>query len=284
MEIAGADFGFPLVANLAILRHRSTYRIPWHRHDTMELQYVLGGAITYEFRHGRQRTITGSSLFVVPAGMDHRALGNEGAPSARIGIQFNLPTKARTMQTPFRLTELSDLFSRLREHACVPYRWTTEGGRAARRIFRMLEREPALTTSSAICLRHLVSTLLIETASSLDSPRALAGEDVMSQVMGWARSHCSEDLSIADLVRISGYSRTRLFTLFEAKSGLAPNDFILRCRVEKAKRMMREGRQPLVRVAPACGFQSSSYFSTVFRKYTGVSPSQWLARNSKRDV
>lgn len=275
MEISGSDFGFPLVARLAILRHRMTYRIPWHRHETPELQYVLNGAITYEFRRGKPRTLTGGNLFVVPAGVEHRAVGDAGTPSVRIGIQFNQPTPARARQTPFRAAELTVLFDEFSAHARVPHRWTPEGGRSARRIFSLLEAEPEITPPTCIRLRHLVNAILVETAAAFDRPESLTGDDVIAQVMDWIRNHCAEHLSISDLVRISGYSRTRLFTLFTAEAGLSPNDFILRCRVEKAKDMMREGQSPLVQVALACGFPSSSYFSTVFRKYTGTSPRQW---------
>ncbi len=275
MEITGRDFGFPLVAKLAILRHHETYRIPWHRHDTPELQYVLSGALTYEFRRGKPRTLTGGCLFVVPAGVEHRAVDDAGAPSTRIGIQFNAPTTARANQTPFRPAELADAFAAFSAHARTPLKWTPEGGRAARGIFRTLESAPSLAPSVCLRLRHLVNAILIETVAAFDRPAALTGGDVIKQVMDWIRSHCVEPVKISDLVRISGYSRTRLFALFAAEAGLSPNDFLLRCRVERAKEYLRADTAPLTQVALDCGFSSSTYFSTVFRKYVGCTPRHW---------
>ena len=277
MEISGRDFGFPLVAKLAILRHHETYRIPWHRHDTPELQYVLSGALTYEFRRGKPRTLTGGCLFVVPADVEHRAVDDTGAPSTRIGIQFNPPTKARANQTPFRPAELADAFAAFSAHARTPLKWTPEGGRAARGIFRTLESAPSLAPSVCLRLRHLVNAILIETVAAFDRPEALTGGDVIKQVMDWIRGHCAEPVKISDLVRISGYSRTRLFALFAAEAGLPPNDFLLRCRVERAKELLRTGSAPLTHVALDCGFSSSTYFSIVFRKYVGCTPRQWRA-------
>ena len=120
MEILGKDFGFPLVAKLAVLRHHETYHIPWHRHDTPELQYVLGGALTYEFRRGTPKTLTGGCLFVVPAGMEHRAVDDAGAPSTRLGLQFNPPTPSRAAHTPFKHAELVDAFATFSAHARAP--------------------------------------------------------------------------------------------------------------------------------------------------------------------
>ena len=275
MEISGRDFGFPLVAKLAILRHHETYRIPWHRHETPELQYVLGGALTYEFRRGKPRPLTGGCLFVVPADVEHRAVDDTGAPSTRIGIQFNPPTPSRANLTPFRPTELADAFAAFSAHARTPLRWTPEGGRAARGIFRTLESAPSLTPSVCLRLRHLVNAILIETVAAFARPAALTGSDVITQVMDWIRAHCTEPLRISDLVRISGYSRTRLFALFAAEAGLSPNDFLLRCRIDRAKELLRAAPAPLTHVALDCGFSSSTYFATVFRKYTGYTPRQW---------
>ena len=277
MEISGRDFGFPLVAKLAILRHHETYRIPWHRHETPELQYVLGGALTYEFRRGAPKTLTGGCLFVVPAGVEHRAVDDAGAPSTRLGLQFNPPTPSRAAHTPFKHTELADAFATFSAHARAPQRWTPEGGRAARGIFRTLESAPSLAPSVCLRLRRLVNAILIETVAAFDRPEALTGGDVIKQVMDWIRGHCAEPVKISDLVRISGYSRTRLFALFAAEAGLPPNDFLLRCRVERAKELLRTGSAPLTHVALDCGFSSSTYFSIVFRKYVGCTPRQWRA-------
>ena len=277
MEISGRDFGFPLVAKLAILRHHETYRIPWHRHDTPELQYVLSGELTYEFRRGVPKTLTGGCLFVVPAGVEHRAVDDAGAPSTRLGIQFNPPTLPRACHTPFKPAELSDAFATFAAHARTPHRWTPEGGRVAREIFRVLRSSPLLAPSDCLRLRQLVNSVLIETVAAFSRPTALPGSDVIAQVQDWIREHCAEPVRISDIVRISGYSRTRLFVLFAVEAGLSPNDFLMRCRVERAKDMLRGGTAPLIQVALDCGFPSSSYFATVFRKYTGCTPSQWRA-------
>lgn len=272
MEISGRDFGFPLVAKLAILRHRETYRIPWHRHDTPELQYVLSGELTYEFRHGAPKTLTGGCLFVVPAGVEHRAVDDAGAPSTRLGIQFNPPTPPRACHTPFKPAELSGAFATFAAHARTPHRWTPEGGRAAREIFHVLKSTPSLAPSDCIRLRQLVNSVLIETVAAFSRPTALPGGDVIAQVQDWIRDHCAEQVRVSDIVRISGYSRTRLFALFACEAGLSPNDFLLRCRIERAKQLLHASSDSLVQIALACGFTSPSYFSTVFRKYVGCPP------------
>lgn len=79
-----------------------------------------------------------------------------------------------------------------------------------------------------------------------------------------------EDLAAA--VRLSASYFTRAF---KASFGETPHGYLLRMRVEKAKRMMLEGQEPLAQIALACGLSDQAHLSRVFRQATGSSPSAW---------
>ena len=79
-------------------------------------------------------------------------------------------------------------------------------------------------------------------------------------------------MRIPDLVRHLGFSRARVFQLFKSELGLTPNDCLQRIRIEKATEMHKDPSRSITEVALATGFNSSQYFSTAFRRYTGGSP------------
>ena len=95
---------------------------------------------------------------------------------------------------------------------------------------------------------------------------------VVQQVCEWIRDHLDSHFSIDSLVKLSGYGRSRFFTLFFAETGMSPNDYVVRLRIERAQKLLRESDRSILNVALACGFKSSSTFSTTFAKFTGVSP------------
>lgn len=76
-------------------------------------------------------------------------------------------------------------------------------------------------------------------------------------------------------------SRARMFHLFKDTTGMTPNDYLQRLRVERAKSALATTPQSVTDIALGCGFSSSQYFSTVFRKYTGSTPSEFRLRKAK---
>jgi transcriptional regulator GlxA family with amidase domain len=88
----------------------------------------------------------------------------------------------------------------------------------------------------------------------------------------YLQGHLSEPVGMDDLVRHVGFSRARMFDIFKTQTGLTPNDYLQRARVEKAQEQLRQTNLSVTQIALATGFSSGQYFSTVFARYTGVSP------------
>ena len=59
--------------------------------------------------------------------------------------------------------------------------------------------------------------------------------------------------------------------------GLTPTQYIIKVRVSAATRMLRETGRPVSEIAQACGFYDHSAFTRVFRKVTGLTPTQMRA-------
>jgi AraC family transcriptional regulator len=85
----------------------------------------------------------------------------------------------------------------------------------------------------------------------------------------------AEDLDLETLSAESGYSRNHFLRLFNAATGSAPHQYLLRLRIDKAQTMIRNHSVNLLDVALACGFSSHAHFSKVFRKVLGITPSQF---------
>lgn len=82
-------------------------------------------------------------------------------------------------------------------------------------------------------------------------------------------------LSVPDIAARVGQSASHLHRMFRAETGLSPGDYYTRHRISLARRMLVETRQPIVEIALRCGFGSSQYFATCFRRVTGRSPSSY---------
>lgn len=82
------------------------------------------------------------------------------------------------------------------------------------------------------------------------------------------------EFTIDRLCREMAMSRTLFYVKLKTYTGKSPQDFIRIIRLERAAALLRNGRQ-VTDVAALSGFDNPKYFSTVFKKYFGVSPSKY---------
>jgi AraC family transcriptional regulator len=78
--------------------------------------------------------------------------------------------------------------------------------------------------------------------------------------------------SLADLAAPLRLQPTSFCRAFKQSTGLSPHRYLLEHRVNRAKEMMKDRKRTLTEIALDCGFSSSSQFSIVFKRITGVSP------------
>ena len=72
-----------------------------------------------------------------------------------------------------------------------------------------------------------------------------------------------------------GVSKYYLHRLFTEMTGSTPVVYITRVRLSKAKERLRTSSASILEIAIACGFDSASYFSNIFKKHFGVSPTEY---------
>lgn len=86
------------------------------------------------------------------------------------------------------------------------------------------------------------------------------------------RAHLDEPLSCASLAERVGLSMRHLERLFREHFGTTPAGFYMDLRLEKAHHLLQQSTLPVLQIAPACGFSSSSYFARRYRGRYGCSP------------
>ena len=92
--------------------------------------------------------------------------------------------------------------------------------------------------------------------------------------------YMNPELSVGMLAEQIGVSETYFRRIFERNMGERPLDFINRLRISYAKEYLTSGYYNVESVAAMCGFSDSKYFSTVFRRIAGMSPSEYLKRHT----
>lgn len=106
----------------------------------------------------------------------------------------------------------------------------------------------------------------------------------LKRVKEHVENHLSEKISLSDLAAVAGLSRMHFASQFRTATGLRPHEFLLRRRVQRAERLLRESAIPIVEIALTVGFQTQAHFTTVFKRFVGSSPHQWRSVNEVQRV
>ena len=66
--------------------------------------------------------------------------------------------------------------------------------------------------------------------------------------------------------------------LFKKEFSLSPVRYVTKVRIDRAKELLVSGRHTVTEISELCGFENVYYFSSVFKKAVGVSPSEYTKR------
>ncbi len=97
----------------------------------------------------------------------------------------------------------------------------------------------------------------------------------IQRTLDYIDTYVDRPLPLSELAGISGYSLSRFKAKFKEEVGITPTELISLQKIERAKVLLETTDTPVTDLAFNLGFSSSSYFCTVFKKFTGISPHQY---------
>lgn len=106
------------------------------------------------------------------------------------------------------------------------------------------------------------------------------GDELLSPAMRYLyENYASFGLTNALLARQCRVSEVYFRKLFKEKTGLSPKQYVLNLRLQKAKRLLAEGKEKIWAVASACGFENSGHFCKSFKEQVGMTPGEYRKSN-----
>ncbi len=90
-----------------------------------------------------------------------------------------------------------------------------------------------------------------------------------------SENYKSMDLSIMAISDHVNLSSSYVCTLFKSETGITLNQYITEYRLGRAKELLSDPRNRIADIAGEVGYSDSNYFSKIFRKSFGLSPSEF---------
>jgi len=125
---------------------------------------------------------------------------------------------------------------------------------------------------------NLICNILIDLARSVTASKrggkytAGRNREIVQRLDMFIRTKLTEPLDREKLADFVHVSPPHLARIFAAETGLTPLEYLTRIRMERAKTLLVESSLSITQVAFDVGYDSISYFSQLFKKFTGKSP------------
>ncbi len=249
-----------------------------HRHDYVQTGFVLNGILTVELDSGAGFTVKAGEFFCVAHRQEHVIANTCGQDVHSIDLRFKVNLADREV-TGRDLPGGKSLGGMVNYSFKIPRP-------SARPIRPLLERMRDLDEKAVLAREFIHQLTLLRLAGIVeDLPKEnrrrstdTAGEHAaLVRAIDVIQAKYRQPLDIESLAQAAGVSKWYLCRLFARHIGQSPKQFLIRHRIDMAKRLMTEyGEIPLKEIAHRAGFADVQDFSRTFRKVEGCSATQFL--------
>ncbi|SEB54389.1 AraC-type DNA-binding protein [Tenacibaculum sp. MAR_2009_124] len=247
-----------------------------HRHkDSIEMCYYLKGEQFYEIEEELFK-LRGNEFLIIPPNIPHGSGNYPEDIGELFWLQLELCENGRLCY--LSKEESKYLINQLRTKERKIHKGTFALKPILAKILKHLEnKEEAINT---ISINNLIIQLLLETITesnrtpTKDQTHKLHGIDEFIKENIYRQIYVDE---LADLFSLS----TAYFKIwFKQNFGIPPNTYVSRIKIQRAKELMKTNCQ-VTKIAFELGYNSSQYFSTVFKKHVGESPKSYMKSLNK---
>jgi len=120
-------------------------------------------------------------------------------------------------------------------------------------------------------LKELISSIVIRVNNEKQEPMF----QTINKILKYIDENIGFDLSLNSIAEKFEINQSCLSILFKKGTGIYFKDYILKKKVERAQVLLRDSKLRIKDVSNIVGYQDEKYFTNIFKKYTGLTPSQY---------
>ncbi len=260
---------YPFNSSICVLPCSETGSCGMHYHSAVEIVLVETGEAVYTLPE-RTYTVSAGQVLILPPKYAHAC--SCGAGTRRYAFLFE----------PHIFNSLRDLSVYAQRLSQAIY---LEDDTALRREARELllqvaeifeARKPMWNSLCYSLLIRLYSALGHEWALQAAQPEPVnIDSEIMNSVLSYISQHYGENIHLDDAAAFSGFSKFYFSRAFKKYFGVTFSEYLCRCRLEAAMKLLTQTRLPIRQVAEQSGFGSVATFNRIFRAALSCTPSRY---------
>lgn len=126
-----------------------------------------------------------------------------------------------------------------------------------------------------LLISHLIDNHTDATYTEGRYKKHLQTAERMNDAIRYIEQNCFENVSTKHLSKISHLSEGYFCNMFKSVTGHTAKEYMLIKRIDKAVDLLSSTEMTVLEIAMQCGFSDANYFSRIFKKYKGRTPSSY---------
>lgn len=137
-----------------------------------------------------------------------------------------------------------------------------------------------------LCVYHLMELLILIHRLPVEKPRKrnLAIMQKMEEAVDFFSSNYNSPISIDDYAHSHNFSISWFIQSFKQYTGTTPAQYILFLRISNAKNLLENTSYNISEISQAIGYENPLYFSRIFKKQSGLSPSEYRKQTQNSNI
>ncbi|PLT46830.1 Transcriptional regulator, AraC family [Paenibacillus pasadenensis] len=138
-------------------------------------------------------------------------------------------------------------------------------------------------TPSAFFRRQALLYELLHRVSLMPGEEENGAQEAVQRTIRYLETHYMEPIQVGELPRMASLTPSAYCRSFKKATGQSPTAYLTELRMRQAKELLRQPGRPTLRdIAASVGYADELYFSRLFKKTAGVSPSAFAGRSATR--
>ncbi|MEI8248319.1 MAG: AraC family transcriptional regulator [Lentisphaerota bacterium] len=246
------------------------------------LHYFLTGAGEYDL-DGRTYTITPRTVFLVRPGHGYHFRLAEGAVVRMLNLHFDLHETA-VSQCLFPCPSDDAKFKEVLPADLATYQQLNNFTAYEQTFFQLLDAAGRQGISAFLQRKGLlleIISLLYANPSSIQKPVTLLNhQQAIDKAMKYIHANPEAHPTLDELAGAAGVCRALFCRIFRQNTGMTPQKYLNRHRVELATSELLYSDTPVKDIAVRCGFADVHHFSRIFKNITGISPASFRSSHN----